>query len=421
MYQRLFVLPFLLILFTLAGCGSPDPTPVALATIAPTETAEATETAVPPTNTATLAPTETETAVPTKTSTATATATKTPTPTKTPTNTPEPTDTPKPTNTAAPMPTNTAAPPPPAALPASGAPPAGPNLLVNPGFEYGKEGWQNASLNSVSDYPNFIHSGTSSANFANQLVQNLEPGKTYRAGVWLKIWSSSGEDRTISENPGDVVARICINVNGDTNPGLPTSICSSAFRPIDTWQYITVDAIPSGDRVVVMTHGFFTGDNKPYHNQAIWDDFEFGLSPIIATPIVPPSRPGPPAPVAFDAVAMRDSMNSARSNLEQMGGLLDRLVRGSHETCDEYSNFYRGLVASPRYDGIPGEWQGLYNEYIFAVENGSLKNQPIFDLCFEHQGGGITELNYGVARAGVNDSLNRLIPAIEATNAMLGQ
>jgi hypothetical protein len=118
---------------------------------------------------------------------------------------------------------------------------------------------------------------------------------------------------------------------------------------------------------------------------------------------------------------MRDSMNNSRFNLEQMGGLLDRLVRGSRETCEEYTKYYRGLVGSARYDGVPTEWQGVYNEYMFAVQHGSEKNQPIFDLCFENQGGGITELNYGVARTGVNDSLNRLIPAIETANAMLGQ
>jgi hypothetical protein len=51
------------------------------------------------------------------------------------------------------------------------------------------------------------------------------------------------------------------------------------------------------------------------------------------------------------------------------------------------------------------------------VENGRSTNQPIFELC-ERGGGGITALNYGVARTGINDSLNRLIPAIEAANGL---
>ncbi len=426
MYRYFFVLVCLLSLLALVGCGSPEPTPVAVATIAPTDTSEPTATATA-TETPTEVPTDTPTAEPTETATATATETPTEVPTDTPT--PEPTETATPTQaptiaaTAVPAATNTAAPAAPAALPASGAPPTGPNLLVNPGFEYDKDGWRKAgSLHTVSSMPQFVYSGNASVNgYAVQLVENVVPGETYRAGVWLKIWSSEGEDRTISEYPGDLFGRICININGDEGRGLPTNICSSPYRPIDTWQYITVDAVPSVDRVIVYLEGLWLGENKPKNNQVLFDDAAFGLSPNPATSTPVPMRPVPPAPVAFDAHAMRDGMNNARSMLEQMGGLLDRLVRGSSETCEEYTNYYRSLVGSPRYDGVPGEWQGIYNEYIFAVEHGSQKNQPIFDLCFEHQGGGITELNYGVARTGVNDSLNRLIPAIETTNAMLGQ
>lgn len=426
MYRQLFVLFCLLGLFALVSCKSPDPTPVAQVTAAPTETAvpTETETAVPPTATATKTPTETATPKPTETATATATKT----PTKTPTNTPEPTETATavPTKPAAPAPTNTAAPAPQAALPASGAPPVGPNFLVNPGFEYGTEGWFNVDVQSSSTFPNFVYSGSNSAvGNARQLVKNMEIGTSYRAGAWVKIWASNGEDRQVSDSPNDAKASICINIAGDlTNSS--ASRCSNSVSPIDTWHYVTVDFIPANSEVFITLTGTSrrTINNPPVHVEIYWDDVELGLSPVavVATPTaVPPSRPVPPAPVVFEAQAMRNSMNNTRSMLEQMGGLLDRLVRGSSESCEEYTNYYRGLVGSPRYDGVPGEWQGIYNEYIFAVEHGSLKNQPIFDLCFIDHGGGVTELNYGVARTSVNDSLNRLIPAIETANAMLGQ
>ena len=118
---------------------------------------------------------------------------------------------------------------------------------------------------------------------------------------------------------------------------------------------------------------------------------------------------------------MRDNMVNVRSKIEHMGGLLDRIYNGSTETCQEYDGYYRGIVASPRYDGVPSEWQAVYNEYMFAVEHTSNTNLPIFELCFVHGGGGITDLNYGAARQGINDSLNRLIPAIDTANTMLGQ
>ncbi len=341
---------------------------------------------------------------------------------------PEPTDTAVPANTAVPV-TNTPAavatnpPAPPASLPASGSPPQGPNLVANPGFEYGLEGWRRTDISgrlfTTDVYPQFAHSGTTALRrYGEQLIENLQPGTTYRLGAWLKVWASDGEDRSVSNNPGDYFGRVCIS---DEGPNPPKRYCSSGYRPIDSWQYITVDAVPTSNRVVIFL-SYSIGANESTHFEIMWDDVEFGLSPVTATATPQPlGRPYPPAPVAFNASAMRDNMNNVRSMLEQMGGLLDRLYRGSTEACSEYDGYYRSLVGSARYEGVPAEWQGVYNEYIFAVENGSNTNQPIFDLCFEHGGGGITDLNYGVAREGINNSLNRLIPAIETANSLLSQ
>ena len=424
MYRRLFVLLVLLVVLAVAGCGSPKATPVAQATLPPTETA------VPPTETATTSPTDTP--APTETATATETATLVPTETATPvptdTVTPEPTETAVATHTPLPAPTNTPAPAAPVSLPASGSPPTGPNLVVNPGFENGGEGWNAGlhapvNLQSASSFPNFVHSGSySMVGFSDQVVKNMQPGVNYRTGVWVKIWSSNGEDRQISDTPGDRKVKICVNTNGERNLNAATTICSGHFRPFDTWQYITVDFFPINTEVMIMLIGLYISapNDRPLHVEYYWDDIALGLSPAnaVATPTSPPpSRPVPPAPVAFDAQALRNNMNNSRSMIEQMGGLLDRLVRGSGETCDEYTGYYRGLVASPRYDGVPAEWQTIYNEYIASVELGSSTNQAIFETCFSGNGV-VTELNYGAAREGINNSLNRLIPAIEAAGAM---
>ena len=77
------------------------------------------------------------------------------------------------------------------------------------------------------------------------------------------------------------------------------------------------------------------------------------------------------------------------------------------------------MIRSATYTGVPEDWAGIYNDYIFAVENFLATNESIDALC-DDGGGVITSLNYGVARTGINDSLNRLIPAIEAANAKLG-
>ena len=426
MTKRLFIL---FSLFLLVACGTPEATAVPeVAKAEPTNTAVSTDTPAPielPTDVPTNTPEPTNTAIPTDT------PEPTETPTEVPTETPEPTETAVPTNTPAPLPTNTAVPvatnppPAPAALPASGSPPLGPNLVINPGFENGAINWEifrNSNIHSATDYPNFVRSGSASGTGRLiQSIENLEVGKNYRLGVWAKVWTSDGENRAISENPGSLSVQLCINVNGDHQIADRHTICSGLFQPLDTWQYITFDATPINNRVAIYLWSARLDEEKRVHNQIYWDDVEFGVSPIAAVPTAPPpGPPNPPIPVAFDAIAMRDNMNNSRSAIEQMGGLLDRIYNGSRETCQEYDGYYRAVVASPRYDGVPTEWQAVYNEYIGAVEHASSTNLPIFDLCFEHGGGGITDLNYGAARQGINDSLNRLIPAIETANSILG-
>jgi len=53
------------------------------------------------------------------------------------------------------------------------------------------------------------------------------------------------------------------------------------------------------------------------------------------------------------------------------------------------------------------------------VENFLATNESIDSLC-DGGGGALSALNYGAARQGINNSLDRLIPAVEAANAKLG-
>ncbi len=420
-----------LLLFVIS-CQEQPTAEVAEATADVTEVA--TETAVPPTNTAeptaTTAPTETatETATPEPTATSTATPTEVP-PTETPTSAPTA------THTAVPA-TATTAPPPPAAPPPAPAP-AGPNLLSNPGFELDGASWEVFKPGQPSAYfqtytaadnPQFVHSGqkaltdliTSRTIYSQRIENNVVPGTTYRAGVWVKIWSSSEEDRTVSVNPGEVGAQVCINGAGEGDPHLESSHCSAIVRPLDVWQFISVDGVAATDRLTIMLVSFYTGQNRPIHNEAIWDDATLGTAPASATATPPPaSDPVRPNPVAFSPTALRDSMNSVRSSIEQTGGLLDRLFNGESETCTEYQGYYDDVIRSATYSGVPEDWAGVYNDYIFAAENFLATNESIDATC-DDGSGAISSLNYGVARQGINDSLNRLIPAIEAANAKLG-
>lgn len=415
-------------LFLLISCRETPAEEIAQATAVPIEVPTETATAATaPTNTATLAPTETATETATATATAVPTDTSTPEPTATPTDTP--TSAPTMTHTAVPATATTAAPPPPAPPPAPA--PAGPNLLSNPGFEVGYQPWESPSGNTqfsfhtVDSQPNFIHSGQRSLKGGIRIWQrvssNITIGTTYRAGGWFKVWSSTQEDRYVSVNPADIRGRICLNTFGDDAIDLPTTICSGWVRPLDVWQFISVDAVATNDRVtVILQVAFFNNDNGAIHIETLWDDITLGTAPTAATPTPPPpAGPVRPNPIAFDAAALRDSMNGVRSAIEQSGGLLDRLYNGESQTCQEYQGYYNDVIRSATYSGVPDDWAGIYNDTIFAVENFLATNESIKALC-DGGGGVISSLNYGVARTGINDSLNRLIPAIEAANAKLG-
>jgi hypothetical protein len=435
---------YLIIIFWLLGAGvacqsQPSPTPAAATVVATTAAdtpAAVTATsepiaAVESTPTDEPTPTSEPTATSTHEATATATATATAAATATATLTPVPTAAatiaaPEPTATATSSGSQAGAPPPQA------GPPSGPNLLINPGFEAGQTGWRilhggnhgdiQTYLNT--DYAQFVHSGTRSAYSTRggaiyQIFHNATPGETYRFGAWGRLWSSDNEDRASSSGAGDIQAVVCINIDGEVARYGAGTVCSPWARPLDTWQYLSVDAVAANSTIVVMLAYAFTRNDSPRHNEAIWDDTVLGLSPISVTPtpapLPPPARP---QPVPFDAHAMRDNMGHLRSQIEQIGGILDRLVRGESGQCEEFQTYYRNVAASPTYHGVPEEWQGLYNEYAFAADHVFNTNHNIHTIC--NQGGGyLNQQGYGVARSAINEALDRLIPALEAANARL--
>lgn len=342
-----------------------------------------------------------------------------------------PTPTPRP---ATPTPAATATTAPVAPRPA--APPTGANLLLNPGFEEGVQYWYSEGANdplpaaviTAQQLPMSVYSGQRSAltsgggNFAYQKV-NVTPGVTYRAGAWVRLWSSITEDRNVSTEPQPVWAHICINTIGGYQQFIPETFCSAPVKRFDTWQYIAVDAIATRDILAVV---IAVNPNKwpPMRGEAAWDDVSLGISPKAATPVpaatATPAPPSRPAPVAFDGVALRDSMLNAHTQLTQIGGLLDRATSGQTVTCEEFNGYYRALVGSPTYHSIPADWQNAYNEYNWAVEHGKQTSESIYALC-TGGGGKLTGLNYGVARMGINESLERLGPAINMANGLLGQ
>ena len=112
------------------------------------------------------------------------------------------------------------------------------------------------------------------------------------------------------------------------------------------------------------------------------------------------------------------AMEELRFLLEQMGGLLDRLNAGSGESCGEYNSYYEGIGALPVFDNVPAAWQGLHQFYIDAALGALESNKDIYLLCNDG-GGAPSALNYGIARTGINEALNKINAGIAAANEMV--
>ncbi len=331
--------------------------------------------------------------------------------------------------TSAPAATAPPPPPPPAQAPVAG------NMLANPGFEERDAHWRSSSdlipylrIHHASQFTPFVHSGDYSTfltyQYENviQVVHNTTPGTTYRLGAWVRLWSNPSGDRNISQNPPNIYGNACINVIGHTNFRDTNRVCGGQAQRFDEWQYITVDAVAQADHITVMLVAMGQGAQD---YQIFWDDMSLTVSPValpmptptpVPTAYAPPSRP---APVDFSGVGLRDAMLQSRTNIEQLGGVLDRVYNGDVGSCEEFNGYYQQLYASPTYANVAGDWQGLYNDYDWAVMHTLQDNGGIFEMC-TRGGGSLSYFNFTVSRAAINSSLERLTPAINAANAMLG-
>ena len=123
-----------------------------------------------------------------------------------------------------------------------------------------------------------------------------------------------------------------------------------------------------------------------------------------------PGAQGPTKP--WDAQCFAFSALVMRSAAEQMGGLLDRLVNGSSESCGEWLDLYRFMELSPAYSGVPGEFISLYAPYLAARDTMEAAARDVSKFCLE--GGTLSEFNFFRAREGIQQALAILGPVTES-------
>jgi hypothetical protein len=167
----------------------------------------------------------------------------------------------------------------------------GTSLLPNGGFEEGAAYWTPRAMEASGlDVPMAIVDrageplSVRSGSFAGRLmgpeflvfneINTAIPGATYRLGAWVRLWSSSGANREVSENPAPISAYICLSKLGSYIIDPPYGACSPSTEVKDQWVYLTTEI--TADTTVISAvlrlgnwerslRGYWRGD-------ASWDD-----------------------------------------------------------------------------------------------------------------------------------------------------
>ncbi len=217
----------------------------------------------------------------------------------------------------------------------------GPNLLRNPGFEGEFFAWSGVPEVQVAhewtpwwiedtsrdprwhrpewkraraaDFPKRVLSGASSQQYFTffashyagmyQQVFDVTPGKRYRFGIWVQLWSSIEDNADTSVLPANPRLQIGIEPNGVALPGFaqpPGTVFwsgeASMDQIVDRWGYMTVETTAQSDVISVYIRSRPDFANK--HNNVYLD--EASLVEIDAAPptAVPPTITNTPVPVS---------------------------------------------------------------------------------------------------------------------------
>ncbi len=112
------------------------------------------------------------------------------------------------------------------------------------------------------------------------------------------------------------------------------------------------------------------------------------------------------------ASQLLDNMQKLRFIIEQMGGVLDRSYRGDTNLCAEYLGYYNGLEMAPMMEGLSPELDAYYSVYQAAIAKVIDTNAGIKEAC-ENDNKIPQGFNRDVARIGINEALDMLIPVVE--------
>lgn len=208
------------------------------------------------------------------------------------------------------------------------------NLLVNPGFEDPyvtvqgdpprkvAQGWSPWNVAHTADMPSFqntqpeygpaapdttrIRNGSNAQMYFSffathnggvfQRVANIAPGTELRFSVYGYVWSTTFDDRSKSDEDGDVILQVGIDPTGGTDGTSANIVWSPAVEQYDAYREYAVIAKASGSAVTVFVRsivGFPVQNNYIYLDDAALAPTT-GSSQPAATNTTAPTNPPPP-------------------------------------------------------------------------------------------------------------------------------
>ncbi|MFW5708759.1 MAG: LysM peptidoglycan-binding domain-containing protein [Chloroflexota bacterium] len=129
-----------------------------------------------------------------------------------------------------------------------------------------------------------------------QRVTDIDPGTELRFSVYAYVWSSTFDDREVSEEDGDVTVEVGIDPTGGTDPTSNNIVWSFAVEQYDAYRQYSIIAASADDAVTVWVRsrvGFPVQNTYIYLDDAVLAET---VSTVIETDTPAPTETEAPEP-----------------------------------------------------------------------------------------------------------------------------
>ena len=155
-------------------------------------------------------------------------------------------------------------------------------------------------------YPERVHSGSAAQQYFTfysthiagmyQQVSGVQPGTRLQFSIWGQAWSSSGDNASVSTEPGVINMQIGIDPTGNWDPWAGSVVWSGTYNTYDVWFQLAIEAVAQSDTVTIFMKSAPVYPVK--HNDVYWDD-----AVLVVVGDAPPNPTATLEPAPTDAPA----------------------------------------------------------------------------------------------------------------------